>query len=86
MNEKSASLPADPKGLAELVKELDAAMEQHQQAELVESAARRDMCEATNRLNAAQKALDEYVAELKRKAPWNTDWKAKRGLPEALPS
>ena len=33
-----------------------------------------------NDLNAAQKAFDEAVAELKKDAPWKTDWHAERKL------
>lgn len=71
-------MTADP-NLVELIKEFDAAMAEHKEAETEESAARSKMCAATNRLNAAQKALDTYVATLKRDAPWNTDWKRTRG-------
>ncbi len=34
----------------------------------------REETRALNRLNAAQKALDEHFATMRSKAPWNSDW------------
>ena len=65
--------------LADLVAELEAATDRHAAAERAESAARSQMCEAMNRLNAAQKALDAHMRKLKEKAPWNSDWKRTDG-------
>lgn len=37
-----------------------------------------EMTAATNKLNKAQKTFDEAVAELRKAAPWNTDWHSER--------
>lgn len=66
------------KTLADLQVELAAAMTFHAECEVEESAARKNMTEATNRLNGAQKAFDAAVAEVRSKAPWNTEWHSKR--------
>lgn len=34
----------------------------------------RELTDATNSLNDAQKRMDEAVSELKKEAPWNTKW------------
>jgi hypothetical protein len=67
-----------PADVAALFKELEAAMALHKEAERAESAARSVMCDATNRLNRAQKAVDDHVRSLKANAPWNTDWRSQR--------
>lgn len=64
--------------LGELHIALTEAMEIHSEAESQESAARSKLTDAVNRLNAAQKALDKAMEELRGKAPWNTDWWGKR--------
>jgi predicted nucleic acid-binding Zn-ribbon protein len=66
------------KTMTDLTTELDAAMGAHTAAEEHEKAASRDLVAARNRLNAAQKAVDAAVDEMRSKAPWNTDWYSKR--------
>lgn len=66
------------KTLADLQVELDAAMTFHAECEVEESVARKNMTEATNRLNIAQKEFDARVEEMRSKAPWNTNWHSKR--------
>lgn len=34
----------------------------------------REMTVAVNRLNDAQKTFDAAVSEVRKNAPWNTDW------------
>ncbi len=63
------------KTVAELFSELEKATEQHKDAELAESQARSVLTDAVNRLNRAQKSVDEHMAKLRKAAPWNTDWK-----------
>ena len=70
--------------LKALQTELAAAMEQHESARLQESAARSAMCEATNRLNRAQKALDDAMEKLRAKAPWSTDWHSRLNPPREV--
>ncbi len=67
------------KKVAELFAELEAATEQHKDAERAESQARSVLTDATNRLNQAQKAVDEHMKKLRSSAPWNTDWKRTNG-------
>jgi len=67
------------KKVAELFAELEAAIEQHKDAERAESQARSVLTDATNRLNRAQKAVDEHMKKLRSSAPWNTDWKRTDG-------
>lgn len=71
-------------------KELDAAIDALKQAECEFSAAeseetdaRKRATNARNRLNAAQKRVDAAVAEIKKGAPWNTEWSTRRGVPVA---
>lgn len=67
------------KTVADLFSELEKATEEHKDAERAESQARSVLTAATNRLNAAQKAVDEHMAKLRKAAPWNTDWKRTDG-------
>jgi exonuclease VII small subunit len=66
------------KTLNDLSVDLNAAMNAHAEAEEQSKAADRNLTAARNRLNAAQKALDAAVDELRSKAPWNTEWHSKR--------
>jgi hypothetical protein len=65
------------KTMADLVAELEAAMQEHREADLKEQSARSDMTRAINRLNAAHKAIDELYAATRKLAPWNTHWHSK---------
>ena len=69
--------------LQELQTEWQLAMAEHEEATAEESAARSRTTAAVNRLNAAQKALDAALEKLRAKAPWNTNWHAKRNPPRA---
>lgn len=69
---------AEKVDLASLEKELKLALEQHVDASRQESVARSAVCDATNRVNRAQKALTTYVDSLKKTAPWNTDWHSEK--------
>ena len=60
------------KTVSDLFAELEAATEEHKDAELAESAARSTLTAATNRLNTAQKAVDAYMKKLRIAALWNT--------------
>lgn len=66
------------KTLTDLSTELNAAMAAHSEAEEHSKAADRELSTARNRLNAAQKALDAAMDEMRSKAPWNTEWHSKR--------
>lgn len=70
--------------LKALLAEIEAAMQQHKEATQEESAARGKMCDATNRLNRAQKALDDAIEKVRAQAPWNTDWHWRRNPPQAV--
>lgn len=59
---------------AELEKELADATTASASAEQAESLARRTATDAHNRLNAAQRAVDMRVAEMKKAAPAGSDW------------
>lgn len=67
------------KTISDLFAELEAATAEHKDAERAESAARSTLTAATNRLNAAQKAVDAHMKKLRESAPWNTDWKRHTG-------
>lgn len=66
------------KTIADLMTELDTAMARFASVEGEEREVAGRMCAARNQLNAAQKAFDEAVAELRKAAPWNTDWHSRR--------
>jgi len=53
---------------------LKAAMAEHDTAKAENDATERRLSEARNKVNQAQKAFDEAVAEMRKAAPWNTDW------------
>lgn len=61
-----------------LLDELAEATENLHHAARRASLARAEETDATNRLNAAQKAVDAQMAELRAKAPRGSDW-ADRG-------
>lgn len=67
------------KKVADLFSELEAALAKHKDAEMAENQARSVLTDATNRLNQAQKAVDEHMKKLRSSAPWNTDWKRTDG-------
>lgn len=58
----------------ELVKEVAQAGEALKDATTRVALAEREETNARNRLNAAQKAFDAAVLELRKSAPRNTDW------------
>ena len=64
--------------IAKLLKELEEAKQELEQAARQMSAARSIECSATNRLNAVQKAIDKWYAEQKASASWGTDWHSHR--------
>lgn len=66
----------------ELFEELAKAHDAYTQAEKEESVARGVRTEALNRLNRAQKAVDESMEQLRKDAPRETDWKQheRRGI------
>ena len=52
----------------------------HRMQELT-AAARRNECDALNKVNEAQRHFDALVAEVKKSAPRDTDWRRPVGLP-----
>jgi hypothetical protein len=75
---------ADKNDLAALERELKLALEEHVSASREESVARGAVTEATNRVNKAQKALTAYVDNLKKQAPWNTDWHSEKNRGQSV--
>jgi hypothetical protein len=59
-------------------KKLADAQEAYDQADAAYQAASRERADRTNILNAAQKAMDAAVDELRSAAPWGSDWHSKR--------
>lgn len=53
---------------------LKKAQELYDDAHNAYEAARSRETDARNQLNRAQKAFDEAVANVKKNAPWNSDW------------
>jgi len=66
------------KNLSELEADLAEATRAFANAESNERAARIAETNARNRLNELQKAFDDRVAEIKGKAPRDTDWNRTR--------
>ena len=54
--------------------ELNQATEEHKETERITEAARSRECTALNRLNAAQKRVDDLVSVMKKGAPRDSDW------------
>lgn len=67
--------------IVELVKELEEAKAESAKAIAAMSQARSVENAATNRLNAAQQAVDKWYAQQKAIAPWNTNWSHAIGVP-----
>lgn len=63
------------KTLQELVADVERATREYEEASKRASAANSAECDAVNRLNEAQKALDAYVDGLRSRAPRGSDWK-----------
>lgn len=70
--------------LGELERELAQAAEKHAQLCKETSMARNRETDALNRLNQIQKAIDARVAELRKGAPRESDWKAAERRREAV--
>jgi hypothetical protein len=68
MSDKPATL------FTALVSDLADAAKAREEAERAESLARSVSTDALNRLNAAQRAFDAAVAEMKKKAPRDSNW------------
>lgn len=68
---------------AELFEELRQANEQLRMAEVETSAARSRETAALNRVNKAQRAITDLVADLKKNSSRDTDWRRTetRGMP-----
>lgn len=66
---------------AELEKELADATTASASAEQAESLARVRATDARNRVNAAQRAVDMRVAEMKKAAPAGSDWSKMTATP-----
>lgn len=69
--------------LRDLQRALEDAVTALEQARINEDAARKATTSATNRVNQAQKAMDDAVAALRDRAPRESDWRrrveARRG-------
>lgn len=64
--------------IEELMAEFKAATDEHESAHMHAESARSAETAALNRLNRAQKAIDEWHKAIKEKAPWNSDWHQQR--------
>ena len=60
------------------LEELKSASTEHHRCQNIRDAADRELTSAVNRLNKAQRTVDELMAELRKNAPWNTDWHSQR--------
>lgn len=69
------------KTITDLHNDIVHAAQAHQSAQQRASIARNEETDALNRLNQAQKAFDAAIAELKKQAPRDSEWKRERGLP-----
>ena len=64
-----------PEGtMSDALRELEGATKEHEEAQRITGAARSHETVAVNRLNAAQKRVDELVAGMKKGAPRDSDW------------
>ncbi len=70
------------KTIGELHTDLEQAGKSYESARQRASMARNEEADARNKLNQAQKAFDAAVAEMKKQAPCDSDWKRTPGLPE----
>ncbi|WP_217577363.1 hypothetical protein [Mesorhizobium sp. GbtcB19] len=70
---------ANVKSLAEAEKDLLAAKTAYEEAERKASWARSAETDALNGLNAAQKAFDAVLAEVRKSMPGASDWRATAG-------
>jgi hypothetical protein len=66
------------KTLVDLAEAVEEARFAYDEAKRQASYARNDECGALNRLNAAQKAFDAAVEELRQKSPRDSDWRRDR--------
>ena len=65
----------EPLKMDELLNELKEANKGLVDARNAESAARSRACDALNRVNKAQKKIDEQMKALRAEASYDTDWK-----------
>ena len=64
-----------PEGsMSDALRELESATKEHEDAQRITGEARSRETDAVNRLNAAQKRVDELVAGMKKGAPRDSDW------------
>ena len=64
-----------PEGtMSDALRELEGATKEHEEAQRITGEARSRETAAVNRLNAAQKRVDEFVAGMKKSAPRDSDW------------
>lgn len=71
--------------LEKLFEELDLAEETYRVALEREREARGRASDALNKLNLAQKEVDKRIAEMKAKAPRDSEWKQRERRNEAKP-
>jgi len=71
----------DKPTLAALEAALNQAEASYRDATEVARAASRDQTDTLNRLNAAQKAIDDRLAEIRKLSPNTSDWGRPAGLP-----
>lgn len=69
---------SDKVQFADLIAELQLAQAHHEDLVRAEAMARSNECVARNRVNAAQKAIDAAMADLKKAAPRDSDWAQER--------
>jgi len=65
-------------GIENALNELEVASAALAEARERLNSARREECDCINRVNKAQKALDEIIAKTKALAPSGSDWKTQR--------
>jgi hypothetical protein len=70
--------------MIELLKELDAAMVAHESARKAKVDADNSLMYAVQRLSKAQEAIDIVIAEMKEKAPYNSEWNRQKHPPERV--
>jgi hypothetical protein len=74
--------PALNTQLADAVAAVASAQDYLRRMEQLTASARRDETDARNRVNEAQRHFDALVAEVKKSAPRDTDWKRPAFNPE----